>query len=94
MNEEEKKEKLKEALLKCATGFTAVDIVEEFNIDKAGERLVKCKKTYRDIAPDLSALKILLDEVKGDAEEMTEEQLVKERDRLLNALLSKQKNPD
>ena len=43
--------------------------------------------TVKDVPPDMTAIKLLL-EMRGDAREPTEEELERERDRLL-ALLAK-----
>ena len=88
-------EKVKKALLKRATGYTAVDEVEEYVFTAEGDkRLAKQKKTYYEVAPDMTAIKILLDTDKESVVELTEAQLLKERERLfiLWAQLQEEKN--
>ena len=76
-------ENLKEALLKCATGLSASETVEEFTMDDSGElKLVKKKVTKRDIPPDIKAVKLLIDE-RG---EPTDEELEEEKSKLLKLL--------
>jgi len=93
---QEKKEKqdpIIAALKLRATGFDAEDIVEEYVYDKDGnERLSKIKKSYYKVVPDMTAIKILLDLEKGDGElDLTEEELVRERERLLGLLAKSNK---
>lgn len=91
MNENE----IKEALVKKALGFESDEIVEEYSTDENGKPiLVKRKITKKFNPPDLTALKFLFD--KSDLSEdeiskMTDEQLLKERDRLLQLLKEKEK---
>lgn len=76
-------ENLKEALLKCATGLSASETVEEFAPDGNGQlKLVKRKVTKRDIPPDVKAAKLLLDG-RGDP---TDEELIEEKNKLLKLL--------
>ncbi len=76
--------KVKEALKKCAVGFNCGEVVEEYALDGDELKLVKRKVTRRDIPPDIKAVKMLLD---GDSlTEYTDEQLVLERERLVELL--------
>lgn len=86
----EKRNKIYEALFKRACGYEAIDTVEEVVLDKDGiEKSFKTKTTKYQIAPDMTAIKILLDINKeSDTSELTEEELVKERDRLIGLLLA------
>ncbi|MCL2847574.1 MAG: hypothetical protein FWE13_02330 [Firmicutes bacterium] len=96
--------KLNEALLKRAMGYWVVDEVEEFVYDytknengevvgfiEGNKRIVKSKTTKHFVPPDLSAIKMLLEQQKDDGADMTEEQLVAERDRLIGMLISMKK---
>lgn len=86
MNEEEK---LKKALLKKALGYTADEVVCEYTLDEEGvQKLSKKKVTKKHYAPDISAVKILLENYSNlpDVYSMTDEELLKERERLLNLL--------
>ena len=81
-----KREKLHGALFKCAVGYTAVDETEEFVIADGKTKPVKSKVSRREIGPDLAAIKLLLDDGKDADDALTEEELIKERDRLLGLL--------
>lgn len=75
-------EELKGALLKCATGLSASETVEEYAVEGGELKLVKRKVTKRDIPPDIKAVKMLLD----GRDELTDEELEAERGRLVNML--------
>lgn len=75
---------LKNALKKCAVGFDTSEVVEEFTVEDGQLKLIKRKVTRRDVPPDIKAVKMLLD---GEqAKEFTEEELVAERDKLIEML--------
>ena len=74
---------IKDALIKCATGTSASEIVEEFAAVDGELKLVKKKITKRDIPPDIKAVKMLLDERDG---ELTDEELEAEREKLMTML--------
>ena len=76
------------ALIKRAAGYKAVDEVEEYTYTREGEKqLTKHKITTYEIPPDMTAIKLLLEERKRDeTAELTEEELLAERDRLLRLL--------
>ena len=82
------KEQFKDALIKKALGYDATEVVEEYSTDDQGEvKLVKKKVTTKNVPPDISALKILLDD--GNEVpliDLTDEQLESEKQRLLNLL--------
>jgi len=76
---------VKDALVKCAVGLTAGEVVEEYSADSSGElKLTKRKVTKRDIPPDIKAVKMIMDG--GDLEGASDEELLKERERLVNML--------
>lgn len=75
-------EEIKGALLKCATGLSASETVEEYTVEDGELKLVKRKVTKRDIPPDIKAVKMLLD----GREELTDEELEAERSRLVYLL--------
>lgn len=78
-------ESVKDALLKCATGLSASEVVEEFSADGSGElKLTKRKVTKRDIPPDIKAVKMIMDG--DDISSATDEELLAERERLVNSL--------
>ena len=82
--------KIDEAIYKKALGYEANEVVEEFVLDESGEyKLNKRKITKKHISPDLSAVKLLLEkatEKKGRYSKMTDEQLYKEKLKLLELL--------
>lgn len=93
MKETKDQKKLKEALLNKALGYTTQEVVEEYGYTGEEFVLQKRKTSYKSYPPDLSALQILLEkEVKepSDIEKMTDEELSKEKERLLKMLKEKQ----
>lgn len=70
------------ALMKCATGLSASETVEEFTVQDGELKLVKRKVTKREIPPDIKAVKLLLD----GREELTDEELEAEKQNLLEML--------
>ena len=81
MTEEFKKykDKIQRSLIKKALGYQYKEVIEEYNIDEDGEKLSKKKITTKDVPPDLSAVKILLDSLnvstETDFENMSDEEL-------------------
>lgn len=73
---------VKKALIKCATGISASETVEEFAVQDGELKLVKKKVTKREIPPDIKAVKLLLD----GREELSDEELESERQKLLDML--------
>lgn len=57
-------------------------MVEEFAVEDGELKLVKKKVTKRDIPPDIKAVKLLMD----GGEELSDEELEEERQKLLNML--------
>lgn len=74
---------VKDALIKCATGLSANETVEEFTVENGELKLVKRKVTTRDIPPDIKAVKLLMD---GGDETLSDEELEAERERLIKLL--------
>ncbi len=77
--------KLKKVLLKKALGYVTSEQVCEYTIDPSGEPVLSKKKiTKKQVSPDLAAVKILLenDEHTIPLAQMSDEQLLLERDRL------------
>ena len=81
-------EGLKCAIVKRAFGYDTCEVVEEYAQSKDGEIvLTKKKVTTKNVPPDVSALKILLDIGEDElVENLTDEQLNAEMQRLLNLL--------
>ena len=74
-------DKLREAILKVALGYSVEEVTEEYGVEDGELRLVKRKKTRRDVPPDLKAAKLLLDEKNYSA--LSDEELEAEKRRLL-----------
>lgn len=84
--------KLKEALLNKALGYTTQEVVEEYGYSGDEFVLQKRKTSTKSYPPDLSALQILLDKEVKDTDEieiMSDEELLKEKERLINLLKEK-----
>ena len=79
---------LKQAIIKRALGYDATEVVEEFAQGEQGEvKLTKRKVTTKSVPPDITALKLLIDEwAVKPLNEMTDEQLEEEKRRLLEML--------
>jgi len=80
--------KIRQALIKRAVGYDAEEVVEEFSYDESGDQFLNKKKvSSKHFSPDVSAIKILLEyygeKSFDELERMTDEELSKERDRLL-----------
>ena len=78
---------IKKALLKKALGYDADDVVKEYTGGEDGDIvLAKKKVTTKHYAPDVSAVKLLLDRYyktyKEIVDEMTDEALEEEKKRL------------
>lgn len=92
MDNQKKQKKIENALVKKALGYEAKEVVEEFvaDSDSGQEVLVKKKCTTKHFPPDVSAIKILLsyydEKTFEELENMTDEQLFEERDKLLAQL--------
>ena len=77
---------IKDALIKKALGYDAKEVVEEY-VESDGEiKLCKKKVTTKNVPPDVTALKLLLESDDTGVEKLSDEELLKEKDRLLLAL--------
>ncbi|MBQ7373334.1 MAG: hypothetical protein IJW64_02075 [Clostridia bacterium] len=93
MNSKTKKE-ITDALKKKAVGFDTFETVEEFAESDGEIRLVKKKVTKKTVPPDVSAVKLLLD-IDGESSpisSLSDEELEKERAKLIKILEGKLKN--
>lgn len=80
----EKSEKIGDALLKVALGYQVAEVTEEYAEVDGELKLTKRKRTKKDVPPDLKAVQLLLAERGGaDVSVMTDEELKKEKKRLL-----------
>ena len=81
--------KLNKALIKRALGYTNKEVTEEFSSDNGSLKLTKKKVTKKNIPPDITAVKVLLEmysPVELDVTNMSDEELLLERDKLLEKL--------
>lgn len=88
-NKEIYNEKLNKALIKRALGYTNKEITEEFADDNGNMKLTKKKVIKKNIPPDITAVKVLLELYSTDElnlENLSDEELLLERDKLLEKL--------
>ena len=87
------KKKITQALVKKAIGFETVETVEEFAETDGEVKLLKRKVTTKSVPPDVSAVKLLLEmqSEERDIVDMTDEELEKERVRLMKLLEEKKR---
>ncbi len=76
--------KLDEAILKVALGFSLEEVTEEYDAKDGELRLVKRRETRKDVPPDLKAVKLLMDG--RDYSALSDEELEREKQRLLRQL--------
>ncbi len=90
MNEIE--QKIKQALTKKAVGYSAKEVVEEYQDDDGVLKLTKKRVTKKHVPPDTQAAKMVMEGFLGqDAlENMTDEQLENEKIRLIKTLKEKE----
>ena len=88
-------EEMRQALVKRAVGYDCDEIVEEYVTDESGKAVLSKRKiTKKYNPPDIAALKFLLEQGQVYDQEianMTDEQLQKEKERLLQLLKEKEK---
>ncbi|MDY6367653.1 MAG: hypothetical protein SPL13_03945 [Clostridia bacterium] len=77
---------IEDALIKKALGYDSTETVEEYAADDGEVKLTKKKVTVKNVPPDVTALKILLDKTEKPIAEMTDEELENEKIRLLKIL--------
>ncbi len=77
-------DKIKNAVLKVALGYSLEEVTEEYGVEDGELKLVKRRETRKDVPPDLKAVKLLLEE--KDCSELSDEELEAEKKRLLNML--------
>lgn len=87
--------KLSKALIKRALGYSTKEVVEEFNKDDEKLVLTKRKVTKKSVPADITAVKVLLEMFSDKAQDfskMTDEELLCERDKLLERLKKENEN--
>ncbi len=82
----EGKDKIERALLKVALGFQVAEVTEEYAEVDGELKLTKRKKTKKDVPPDLKAVQLLLMESGENIAAMSDEELEREKQRLLSQL--------
>ena len=79
----------KEVLMKKALGYDCTETVEEYVTEDGEIKLTKKKVTKKNVPPDLSAIKILLESQDRSVLQMTDEELKEEKERLIKLLKKK-----
>lgn len=79
-------EKLKDALIKKATGYTVKESTMEYGMEDGTEKLVKKKVSTKYYPPDLTAINILLNEKQTDLKSLTDEELLSEKEKIIKLL--------
>ena len=90
-----KEGKISDALLKVALGYQVAEVTEEYAEVDGVMKLMKRKKTKKDVPPDLKAVQILLS-TENDEEfgSWTDEELEREKERLMAALNGKKEEDE
>lgn len=83
-------DKVQNAIYELAKGFKSIELTEEFIVDEEGVlKLQKKRIVTKNLPPDLEAYKLLYGDTIYD--EYTDEQLEKEKERLLKQLINLEK---
>ena len=86
-----KKGSLDDALLKVAIGYSVEEVTEEYAQVDGEMKLLKRKETKKDVPPDLKAVQLLLGN-NGGLANLSDEELEKEKNRLLKELAKQEKS--
>ncbi|MDD6994600.1 MAG: hypothetical protein SPH68_03550 [Candidatus Borkfalkiaceae bacterium] len=87
LQEERATKSVGEALLKAALGCRVAEVTEEYAEVDGELKLLKRKKTKKDIPPDLKAVQLLLEtREEKDISALSDEELEEEKQRLLRML--------
>ena len=86
----QQEEQLEKALLKVALGFQVAEVTDEFAQVDGELKLTKRRKTKKDIPPDLKAMQMLLTEQNFEYANMSDEELLQEKQRLILQLKSEE----
>ncbi len=79
-------EKLKQTLIKKATGYKVEESVCEYGICEDEMKLLKKKVSTKYYPPDLSAINMLLNQTETDYKNLTDTELEQEKEKILNLL--------
>ena len=88
-NVKDYKSKIEKSILKKAFGYNYKEVIDEFAIEGKNKTLIKRKITTKNVPPDLSAVKMLLDDInceEKDYSNLSDEQLVEEIKKALEKL--------
>ena len=77
---------LKAALVKKALGYDATEVVEEYLSEEGEIKLAKKKITKKNVPPDITALKMLIESEIKPLSELSDGELEEEKERLLKML--------
>lgn len=93
----DEEERLKRILLKKAMGYGVREETIEYVRDGEGDEIVsKRKVSKKHIPPDISALRLLMEHFYNqefkDVESMSDEELAKERERIIELLKQEERN--
>ena len=86
------RDEILDAVVRRACGYEATETVEEYAVVDGSLELVKRKITTKDVPPDITAAKMIIDG--GDVSDLTDEQLEAERKRLIGQLYNLGENDD
>lgn len=78
--------KIRAALLKRAVGYDTEETVEEYSSNGEDVTMVRKKVIKKNVPPDITAAKLLLEEHGDGYSEMSDEELEAEKTRLLKLL--------
>lgn len=80
------KDKLKQTLIKKATGYKVEESVCEYGMEENEIKLVKKKVSTKYYPPDITAINLLLNEKETDYKDMSNEELEIEKQRILKLI--------
>ena len=80
-------EGIRRALYRRAVGFEADEVTEEYSFNEGEEGLLKRRVVKKQVPPDVAAAKLYV-EAQKPLTELTDEELEREKDRLLHLLKS------
>ncbi len=83
-------ESVKSALEKRALGYDSTEVTEEYSDDGSGGiRMLKRKVVQKNVPPDVSALKLLIElsDSQNKIEDLSDEELESEKRRLIKMLM-------
>lgn len=83
--------KIKDKLLQKAMGYDYEEVTEEYVLEDGEMKLSKRKVNKKHCPADNTALKVLLEEKEDGLTEMSEKQLMEERERLIEEILKRRK---